>query len=168
MRCTVLALAIGHAAALLHLAPLRPPLRAVGRGHCGRGRALFAADEDPEARAAAPPAEKTTTSRLEGVQADVLASLVSATRSRDKGALQSALGEAKEVGFTGKEPEALAARKALQELSQLSDGMRAKLIAEANSQGGSADVNWNPGFAFGGIFALVAVLVVVGGKGIFY
>ena len=160
MRCTVLALAIGHAAALLHLAPLRPPLRAVGRGHCGRGRALFAADEDP--------AEKTTTSRLEGVQADVLASLVSATRSRDKGALQSALGEAKEVGFTGKEPEALAARKALQELSQLSDGMRAKLIAEANSQGGSADVNWNPGFAFGGIFALVAVLVVVGGKGIFY
>mmetsp|Transcript_21264 Transcript_21264/g.66721 ORF Transcript_21264/g.66721 Transcript_21264/m.66721 type:complete len:192 (-) Transcript_21264:270-845(-) len=119
--------------------------------------------EVAEAEAAAP-----TPAPVEDAKAKITAALKRATQLRDKEQLRIALSAAEEAGFSGKDEVVRNAVLAYNELNELSDSMRQRLIAEARSQGGDPSVNWNPGFAYLGVFGLVAILVVLGGKDIFY
>jgi len=104
----------------------------------------------------------------EDAKAKITAALKRATQSRDKEELRIALSAAEEAGFSGSDPLIQKAVIAYNQVSELSDTMRKRLVSEARAQGGDPSINWNPGTAYIGIFALVAVLVVLGGKGIFY
>lgn len=101
-------------------------------------------------------------------KAKITAALKRATQLRDKDQLQIALSAAAEAGFTSDDNMVKEAIIAFNELNDLSDSMRKRLVAEARSQGGDPAVNWNPGFAYLGVFGIMAVLVVLGGKGIFF
>mmetsp|Transcript_9420 Transcript_9420/g.28211 ORF Transcript_9420/g.28211 Transcript_9420/m.28211 type:complete len:154 (+) Transcript_9420:134-595(+) len=95
--------------------------------------------------------------------------LASATKARDKEQLRIALAAAEQAGgFSSTDETIRNAVVAYNELSELSDTMRSRLVAEAKSQGGDPNVDWNPGNAYIGIFALMTVLVIAGGKDIFY
>ena len=156
-------------------APLR--LRAEGEGGAealmAEAAALRAEAAAMDAAAAPPPpteaeaAAAATTAAVEN-RAKITRALEAATRARDRDRLKIALVAAEEGGFSGKSDAVRAAVVAYNELTEVSDKMRSRLVAEAKSQGAYADANWNPGNAYIGIFALMAVLVVAGGKDIFY
>lgn len=119
--------------------------------------------EVAEAEASAPPRPATD------ARADIIAALKRATQLRDKEQLQITLTAAEQAGFSGSDEVVRNAVIAYNELTVLSDTMRSRLLSEAASQGGDpASGTWNPGFAYLGIFAVVGVLVVLGGKDIFY
>lgn len=82
--------------------------------------------------------------------------------------MQIALAAAEAAGFSGSDENVKAAVIAYNELGELSDGMRKRLIDEAASQGANPNVNWNPGNQYLGIFAIMTALVIAGGKDIFY
>lgn len=121
--------------------------------------------EIAEAEAAVAP---EPTVAVEDAKAKIRAALKRATQLRDAEQLRIALTAAEEAGFSGRDEVVLAAVIAYNQLSELSDTMRQRLVAEARSQGGDPASNWNPGFAYAGVFGVVALLVVLGGKGIFY
>ena len=94
--------------------------------------------------------------------------LKKATQLRNKDDLQIALSAAEEANFDAKDPIVQKAVTAYNELNMLTDTMRSRLKQEVQSQGADPTVDWNPGYAYIGIFALIAILVVAAGKGIFY
>ncbi|KAJ1462820.1 hypothetical protein M885DRAFT_504206 [Pelagophyceae sp. CCMP2097] len=100
----------------------------------------------------------------------VTAALKKATLARDKDQLQIALAAAEETGlFSGKDEVIQKALRAYNELKDLSDSMRSKLVAEARSQGGDPSTGtWNPGNAYVGVFVAITVLVLIAGKDILY
>ncbi|KAJ8599195.1 hypothetical protein CTAYLR_007525 [Chrysophaeum taylorii] len=121
-----------------------------------------------EIAAETPATEAPKTMSDEEAKAKISAALRRATKARDKEQLKIALAAAEKAGFTASDEDVKGAVVAFNQLSELSDNMRQRLIAEARSQGGDPSVNWNPGFAYAGVFGVMAVLVVLGGKGIFY
>lgn len=105
----------------------------------------------------------------EEAKAKIATALKRATQLRDKEQLRIALSAAEESGlFSGRDEEVVKAVVAFNQLSELSDTMRSRLVAEARSQGGDPSVDWNPGYTYAGIFVVVSILVVLGGKGILY
>jgi len=95
--------------------------------------------------------------------------LVDATKARNQEQIQIALATAEKAGgFSKNDPEIMAAMKAYNELNELSDSVRNKLVKEMRkSQPGDEEFQ-NAGNLYLGIFGLMTVLVIAGGKGIFY
>merc|ERR1712138_216662 len=95
--------------------------------------------------------------------------LRAATKSRNKEQIQIALATAEKAGgFSRDNVDIIAAFQAFNELNELSDEVRNKLVAEMRkSDPMSADFQGG-GNLYIGIFALMTVLVIAGGKGIFY
>lgn len=126
--------------------------------------ARLRAEVEEASPAVAPPAVSS-----EEAKAKISTALKRATQLRDKEQLRIALSAAEESGlFSGKDDSVVKAVTAFNQLSELSDTMRTRLVAEARSQGGDPSVDWNPGYAYAGIFVVVSVLVILGGKGILY
>mmetsp|Transcript_9112 Transcript_9112/g.23169 ORF Transcript_9112/g.23169 Transcript_9112/m.23169 type:complete len:174 (-) Transcript_9112:141-662(-) len=111
---------------------------------------------------------KVAVPSAEDARAKITAALKRATQLRDKDQLQIALGAAEEAGFSGNDEDVRNAVVAYNQLAALTDTMRSRLVAEARSQGGDPSVDWNPGVAYAGIFGVMSVLVLLGGKGIFF
>jgi len=95
--------------------------------------------------------------------------LISATKARNKEQIQIALATAEKAGgFSGSNPEIIAAVKVFNELNELDDNVRKKLVADMR-KGDPSSAEYTGGLnAYLGIFGLVGVLVIAGGKGIFY
>ena len=102
-------------------------------------------------------------------KAKITSALKSATRVRNKDQLRIALQAAEEAGFNGRDEGIQEALSAYNELKDLTDTMRTRLIAEARSQGGDPNRgDWNPGNQYIAVFAVVAVAAIVAGKDILY
>ncbi len=95
--------------------------------------------------------------------------LRAATKSRNKEQIQIALATAEKAGgFSRDNLDIMAAVQAFNELNELSDEVRNKLVADMRkSDPMSADYQGG-GNLYLGIFGLMTVLVIAGGKGIFY
>jgi hypothetical protein len=95
--------------------------------------------------------------------------LIDATEARNQEQIQIALATAeKGGGFGQNDPEIMEAMKAYKELNDLSDVVRNKLVKKMRqSQPGDEEFQ-NPGNLYLGIFGLMTVLVIAGGKDIFY
>ena len=95
--------------------------------------------------------------------------LRAATKSRNKEQIQIALATAEKAGgFSRDNLDIIAAVQAFNELNELSDEVRNKLVADMRkSDPMSADYQGG-GNLYLGIFGLMTVLVIAGGKGIFY
>ena len=175
----------GAAALLAPSAVVRPTVarRPLGRrlAEADSSEAMLAeaaalrAEADALGAAAAPAvtaegeAAEATRKAVEG-RAKITAALEAATKARDKEQLKIALAAAEAAGgFSGKSDVIKKAVVAFNELSELSDTMRSRLVKEAKSQGGDPlSDDYNPGNAYLGIFALITVLVIAGGKDILY
>jgi hypothetical protein len=95
--------------------------------------------------------------------------LISATKARDKEQIQIALATAEKAGgFSGNNPEIIAAVKVFNELNELDDNVRKKLVTDMRKSDPSSSDYTGGLNAYLGIFGLVGVLVIAGGKGIFY
>ena len=95
--------------------------------------------------------------------------LRAATKARNKEQIQIALATAEKAGgFSRDNLDIIAAVQAFNELNELSDEVRNKLVADMRkSDPMSADYQGG-GNLYLGIFGLMTVLVIAGGKGIFY
>merc|ERR1712199_109447 len=95
--------------------------------------------------------------------------LKAATKARNKEQIQIALATAEKAGgFSRDNVDIIAAVQAFNELNELSDEVRNKLVADMRkSDPMSADYQGG-GNLYLGIFGLMTVLVIAGGKGIFY
>jgi len=95
--------------------------------------------------------------------------LVDATKARNQEQIQIALATAEKAGgFSKNDPEIMAAMKAYNELNELSDSVRNKLVKEMRKSQPGDEEYQSPGNLYLGIFGLMTVLVIAGGKGIFY
>ena len=135
----------------------------------------LAADAAPPAPTPAPPApvaeltpEEKTQREIEN-RAKITKALQAATKARNKEQIQIALATAEKAGgFSRDNVDIIAAVQAFNELNELSDEVRNKLVADMRkSDPMSADFQGG-GNLYIGIFALMTVLVIAGGKGIFY
>ena len=144
----------------------------------------LAADAAPPAPAPAPAApvavaepvvetkelspEEKTQREIEN-RAKITKALQAATKARNKEQIQIALATAEKAGgFSRDNVDIIAAVQAFNELNELSDEVRNKLVADMRkSDPMSADFQGG-GNLYIGIFALMTVLVIAGGKGIFY
>merc|ERR1719324_705644 len=99
----------------------------------------------------------------------ITGALRAATKSRNKEQIQIALATAEKAGgFSRDNLDIIAAVQAFNELNELSDEVRNKLVADMRkSDPMSADYQGG-GNLYLGIFGLMTVLVIAGGKGIFY
>lgn len=95
--------------------------------------------------------------------------LVDATKARNQEQIQIALATAEKAGgFSKNDPEIMAAMTAYNELNELSDSVRNKLVKEMRKSQPGDEEYQSPGNLYLGIFGLMTVLVIAGGKGIFY
>mmetsp|Transcript_10022 Transcript_10022/g.29630 ORF Transcript_10022/g.29630 Transcript_10022/m.29630 type:complete len:95 (+) Transcript_10022:657-941(+) len=92
-----------------------------------------------------------------------------ASNMRDEEALVKSLQAAMKFGLPADFPQVRQAREVYVEITTgVSTNMRSKLMREMQSSGADETIGWNPGFTYLAIFGLISVLVVLGGKGIFY
>ena len=99
----------------------------------------------------------------------LISDLMLATNTRDEDMLVDAIQNALSKGLPQDTPQLMKARQTYQEVvTGISGDMRSRLMREAQSGGADSSVGWNPGYTYLGIFAVVSILVVVAGKGIFY
>ena len=102
----------------------------------------------------------------------IKAALRAATESGDKAMLQASLGAAEAAGFSGEDEVVAAAVAAfnagVKPKQGISDEMKKRLTKEAQS-GDPTQLDYDGGLkTYGAIFAIMAVLVVLGGKDILY
>lgn len=103
------------------------------------------------------------------VKEKLISDLMLATNTRDEDMLVDAIQNALSKGLPQDTPQLMKARQTYQEVvTGISGDMRSRLMREAQSGGADSSVGWNPGYTYLGIFAVVSILVVVAGKGIFY
>ena len=184
MMMSVLAALCVSAAAL----QMPPAVRPLGRGRIATARPSSEVSEadalleqaaalraEADALGAVPVVEQTPEEAAATATEQVMANrkkiseaLKAATKTRDKEQLRIALSAAEQGGFSGKDEDVQKAVVAFNELSELSDTMRQRLIKEAASQGADPTAGWNPGNQYLGIFALMTVLVLTAGKDIFF
>ena len=121
----------------------------------------------PSSKRRSSPEEKTQR-EIEN-RAKITKALQAATKARNKEQIQIALATAEKAGgFSRDNVDIIAAVQAFNELNELSDEVRNKLVADMRkSDPMSADFQGG-GNLYIGIFALMTVLVIAGGKGIFY
>ena len=95
--------------------------------------------------------------------------LRAATKARNKEQIQIALATAEKAGgFSRDNLDIIAAVQAFNELNELSDEVRNKLVADMRKSDPMSKDFQGGGNLYIGIFALMTVLVIAGGKGIFY
>jgi len=83
--------------------------------------------------------------------------------------LENEIRAALQGGLPPSNPQLMKARQTYQDVvSGITSSMRQRLTREAQSTGADDSIGWNPGFTYLGIFAVISILVVLGGKGIFY
>ena len=146
---------------------------AVPRGAMTRSMRLRSSPQDLLDEAARLRAEVAAESPSQPISTEdakerIQVALKKATQMREKDQLRIALTAAEEAGFSGSDPVVQKAVRAYNELTDLSDSMRKRLVKEAQAQGGDPTINWNPGYTYAGIFVVMSLLVILGGKGIFY
>mmetsp|Transcript_1072 Transcript_1072/g.3144 ORF Transcript_1072/g.3144 Transcript_1072/m.3144 type:complete len:185 (-) Transcript_1072:42-596(-) len=125
----------------------------------------------PVAAAPAAPAEMTPEQKTQNDienRKKIAVALRAATKSRDKEQIQICLATAEKAGFSGKDEDVRAAVVAYNELNELSDVMRKKLTTNMKKSDPMSSTYEGGGNLYAGIFALVAVLVIAGGKDILY
>jgi hypothetical protein len=131
-----------------------------------RSAATMRAADDDAAQELTP--EEKTQREIEN-RKKITRALIDATKARNQEQIQIALATAEKAGgFSKNDPEIMEAMKAYNELNELTDSVRNKLVKEMRkSQPGDEEFQ-NAGNLYLGIFGLMTVLVIAGGKDIFY
>uniref|UniRef100_A0A7S1TNV0 Uncharacterized protein n=1 Tax=Phaeomonas parva TaxID=124430 RepID=A0A7S1TNV0_9STRA len=158
MRVVLLLSALAGAAALV---PRRA--KASVQGVAARPQtSMLTLNVEGEAGDAAPPSDFD-------VKEQIISDLMLASNMRDEEALVKSLQAAMKFGLPADFPQVRQAREVYVEITTgVSTNMRSKLMREMQSSGADETIGWNPGFTYLAIFGLISVLVVLGGKGIFY